>query len=210
MASAGVGFSMLEVARMERALERHPSFAGRVFSEDERSHCAATSRPVGHLAARFAARGAVARALGVTDSGPFLGLHDVEVELDSAGRTQARLAGTALALAREQGVSEIALSLSLTREIATANAVAVSDAVRPRADEGPDAAKQMQASFKAARSVIDELELLQGGGGELPLSEPADPGTGESGDVTDEVDVQMEAAGEAAGSPTLPGIAIGG
>lgn len=210
MASAGVGFSMLEVARMERALERHPSFAGRVFSEGERAHCARTSRPAGHLAARFAARGAVSRALGVTDEGPLLGLHDVEVVLDASGRTQARLAGAALDLARERGVSEVALSLSLTREIATANAVAVSDAVRPRADDAPDPARQMQASFKAARSVIDELELLQGGGGELPLVGPADSGPDGAGAmVADEV-ASTEPAGEGAGTTPLPGIAIGG
>ena len=39
MARVGIGVDMLEIARMERALKRHPSFAARVFTDDERAYC---------------------------------------------------------------------------------------------------------------------------------------------------------------------------
>ena len=96
------------------------------------------------------------------------------------------LAGRAAEVASERGIQEVALSLSRTHEVAVANAVAMTPDVRPRRDEGNDAQREMQASFREARSVIDELERLQDGimdtldgegdaeepeTGELPLAE---------------------------------------
>ena len=56
---------------------------------------------------------------------------------------------------------EIALSLSHTHDVAVANAVCVTDEVRPEQDGKTDAAAELVASFKKARSIIDELERLQ-------------------------------------------------
>lgn len=161
MARAGVGVDMLEISRMERALRRHPSFAERVFTEDERRFCDGCARPAQHYAARIAARGAVLRALGVTPADG-VGRHDVSVARNATtGRPEAVLSGGAARIARERGVREVALSLSLTHEVAVANAVAVTDASRPQAEEQPDPREELRASFKEARSVIDELERIQ-------------------------------------------------
>ena len=62
--AAGVGIDLLEIRRLERALERHPRLAERVFTEAERAYAAARARPGRHLAARFAAKEAVVKALG--------------------------------------------------------------------------------------------------------------------------------------------------
>src|SRR5713101_6914090 len=74
--SAGVGIDLLEIERMERALERHPRLAERVFTSGEREYAAARSRPGRHLAARFAAKEAVVKALGLTGG---FGLREIEV-----------------------------------------------------------------------------------------------------------------------------------
>ena len=64
MALAGVGVDIFEIARMERALRRHPRLATRVFTEQEQQYCNSKARPAQHYACRFAAREAVLKALG--------------------------------------------------------------------------------------------------------------------------------------------------
>ena len=157
---AGIGVDMLEIARMERVIARRPSFVTRVFTEEERAYCDARARPAEHYAARWAAREAVVKALGTGFSGG-IGLRDVSVRNDEAGRPQAVLTGRALEVARERGVREVALSLSHTREVAVANAVMLTDEVRPKLDERPDPQRELFASFREARKVLDELERLQ-------------------------------------------------
>ena len=138
MALAGIGVDMLEIARMERTMRRRPSFLRRVFTEEERAYCDACARPAEHYAARFAAREAVVKALGTGFS-------------------------NGVGIAREGGVREVALSLSYTRDVAVANAVAVTDEVRPQPEDRPDPERELAASFREARSVLDELERAQDG-----------------------------------------------
>ena len=97
---------MLEISRMERVLARRPSFARRVFTDEERAYCEKSARPAEHYAARFAAREAVLKALGTGFSGG-IGLRDVSVTRDEAGRPRVLLAGRAAEVAREKGVREI-------------------------------------------------------------------------------------------------------
>lgn len=160
MALAGIGVDMLEIARMQQAIERRPHFIRRMFTDVERAYCERTARPAEHYAARFAAREAVLKALG-TGFSSGIGFQDVSVERDQLGRPQACLAGKAAQIAAEQGVQEIALSISYTRDVAVANAVAVTNAVKPKVDQKEDAAQELARSFKEARSVLDELERVQ-------------------------------------------------
>ncbi len=162
MALAGIGVDIIEIARVERALKRTPRMAQRLFTDEERAYCERTARPAQHYAGRFAAREAVLKALG-TGFSQGIGLKDVSVTRDESGRPQVLLAGRAAEVAAEQGVLEIALSLSFTRDMAVANAVAVTEAARPHRDEARDPDRELAASFKEARSVIDELERLQEG-----------------------------------------------
>lgn len=160
MALAGVGVDIFEIARMEQALERRPHLASRVFTPEEQAYCNAKARPAQHYACRFAAREAVLKALG-TGFSQGIGLSDVSVAHDAHGKPVAVLRGKAQEIAQTNGVLEIALSLSFTHELAVANAVAVTDQVRPKKDEKPDGKAQLAALFKEARSVIDELERVQ-------------------------------------------------
>lgn len=158
--AAGIGVDMLEIARMERVMKKRPSFLTRVFTDEERAYCDSFARPAEHYAARFAAREAVLKALG-TGFSQGIGVKDVSVRNDESGRPFAVLTGRAKEIAAEKGVQEIALSLSHTQEVAVANAVAVTEESRPKVEERPDPAQELLASFKAARTVIDELERQQ-------------------------------------------------
>jgi holo-[acyl-carrier protein] synthase len=77
---------LIEVARIERALDRHPRLAGRLFTEGELDYAASKGRPGRHLAARFAAKEAVVKALRL---GPGTILREIEVvagdESDTGG-----------------------------------------------------------------------------------------------------------------------------
>ena len=73
-----VGIDLLEIERLEQALARRPRLAERLFTEAERRYAAARARPGQHLAARFCAKEAVAKALGMTA----WSFQDVEVVSD--------------------------------------------------------------------------------------------------------------------------------
>lgn len=177
MAQAGVGVDMLEVSRMRRARARRPRLSERGFSAEERAWCERGARPDERYAACFAAHGAVARALGLTERGS-CGLADVSVGHEGA-QARVTLSGRALAAAEAAGVSEVALSLSYTREVAVANAVAVTADVRPEERREPDAGEELRRSFRRARTVIDELERIQENG--LAGADGAAPGDGAPG-----------------------------
>jgi holo-[acyl-carrier protein] synthase len=111
----GVGVDLLEIERLERALERHPRLAERVFTAAEREYAAARARPGRHLAARFAAKEAVVKALGLSG----FGLREIEVV---AGEPPAvRLAGRAAEAAAGEWIE---ISLTHSRDFAAAVAIA--------------------------------------------------------------------------------------
>lgn len=160
MPLAGVGVDIVDIARMQRAMDRTPAFVRRVFTDEERAYCEHRARPAEHYAGRFAAREAVLKALGTGFSGG-VGLRDVSVTLDETGRPEAVLSGKVAQIASDKGVLEVAISISFTHDVAVANAVAVTDDVRPRQDIEFDPRREMDASFREARSLIDELERVQ-------------------------------------------------
>jgi holo-[acyl-carrier protein] synthase len=113
----GVGIDLLDVGRFERALARRPRLAERVFTDAEREYAAARARPAMHLAARFCAKEAVAKALGLTG----WSFRDVEVVATDAA-PEVRLSGSVAARAAELG-GELAISLTHTGDVAGAVAV---------------------------------------------------------------------------------------
>jgi holo-[acyl-carrier protein] synthase len=114
---SGVGIDLLEIDRLERALERRPRLAERVFTDAERAYAAARARPGVHLAARFCAKEAVAKALGMTA----WSWRDVEVVATEAA-PELRLSGSVAARAETLGVRAL---VSLTHTDTTAGAVAL-------------------------------------------------------------------------------------
>lgn len=115
----GVGIDQLEIERLERALTRRPRLAQRLFTDDERAYAAARARPGQHLAVRFCAKEAAAKALGLRAWSP----RDIEV-VATGDAPELSLSGTAAARAAELEVAAMHVSLSHTRTLASAVVVA--------------------------------------------------------------------------------------
>lgn len=113
MASA-VGIDLIEIERVERALERRPRLADRLFTAGELAYARGRARPGRHLAARFAAKEAVIKALGT-------GLPLRQIEVVAGEPPRVKLHGRAAEVA---GDAEIAISLTHSRENAAAVAIA--------------------------------------------------------------------------------------
>jgi holo-[acyl-carrier protein] synthase len=116
--TAAVGLDLLEIERLERALERRPQLAARLFSEAELAYARERHRPAQHLAARFCAKEAVAKALGLRG----WAFRDVEV-VATGSAPRVRLGGAVQRRARELGV-EVSVSLTHTGTVAGAVALA--------------------------------------------------------------------------------------
>lgn len=112
-----IGIDVLEVERLERALARTPGLAARLFTDGEREYAARHARPAVHLAARFCAKEAVAKALAL-DAWAW---QDVEVVATDTA-PDVLLTGAAAARAAELGVAP-RISLTHTRQTAAAVAI---------------------------------------------------------------------------------------
>jgi holo-[acyl-carrier protein] synthase len=114
----GVGIDVVEIARFEQALIRTEGLAGRLFTDGERT------LPPHSLAARFAAKEALAKALGAPRG---LLWTDAEVVTDNDGRPSLLVYGTVAAAAERLGVTGWHLSLSHDAGIASAVVIAEGD-----------------------------------------------------------------------------------
>src|SRR5919202_552476 len=115
-----VGVDLIEISRIERALDRYPGFRDRCFTDAERSYCDSRPNPPQHYAARFAAKEAVGKALGFGVARAFAWR---EVEIAGRPKPSVRLRGRAAAWAEGVGAGTVDLSMSHSRELATAVAV---------------------------------------------------------------------------------------
>jgi len=120
----GLGTDLVEVARFRLAMDRRGDrLTERLFSDDERAYAYRHRDPSKNLAARFGAKEAVMKALGV---GLWkFKLRDVEVVRQRGGAPQVALYGRAAELASERGVVAWHLSLTHTDTMALAVAIAV-------------------------------------------------------------------------------------
>ncbi|MGH9224598.1 MAG: holo-ACP synthase [Acidimicrobiales bacterium] len=119
----GIGIDAVEVERFRQVLARRPGAATRLFTDAELAYGRRWRDPAPRLAARFAAKEAVMKALGV-GLGAFA-FHDVEVVSAPSGAPSLVLRGAAQALADRLGVAGWRLSLTHTDSVAHAVAVAL-------------------------------------------------------------------------------------
>jgi holo-[acyl-carrier protein] synthase len=108
----GIGFDLVKVSRIEEALKRWGErFQSKVFTPAEIRYCQDKRNPFPHFAARFAAKEAFVKALGI---GIRRGVYwkDVEVQRGSLGRPILRLCGRAAEICREEGMESFFLSLT--------------------------------------------------------------------------------------------------
>jgi holo-[acyl-carrier protein] synthase len=112
-----VGVDLIEIGRIRRALDRYPSFRERCFTEAERAYCESRPNPAQSYAGRFAGKEAVGKALGFGVARAFA-WRDVEI----VGRPKpgVHLHGRLAAWAARVGAGEIDLSMTHSRELASA------------------------------------------------------------------------------------------
>ncbi|MET0663238.1 MAG: holo-ACP synthase [Ilumatobacteraceae bacterium] len=118
----GIGIDLVDIERFRRSLERTPSMKQRLFTPTELAYVAPKVDPVPSLAARFAAREAVMKALGV-GLGAF-GFHDVWVERTTAGVPWLMVTAAAADLADAAGVTTWHLSITHSDTTAAAYVIA--------------------------------------------------------------------------------------
>ena len=119
----GIGIDTVEVERFRRALQKRPGIADRLFTPAEQAYGRRQRDPSERLAARFAAKEAVMKALGV-GLGAFA-FRDIEVVKAPSGAPSVELTGRAAELADRLGVTSWRLSLTHSALVAEAVAVAL-------------------------------------------------------------------------------------
>jgi holo-[acyl-carrier protein] synthase len=120
------GVDLVPVARIARLIAEQPAILGSIFTARELAYCDGKRRRHEHLAARFAAKEAVLKALG-TGLGPGMAWTEVEVVNEINGRPIAHLHGAVAAFAAGRGLVNVDISLSHTADLAIAQAVLVMD-----------------------------------------------------------------------------------
>ena len=108
----GIGFDLVQVSRIEEALRRwRERFQNKVFTPGEIRYCLDKKNPALHFAARFAAKEAFVKALGI---GIRKGVHwkDVEVQRGPLGRPVLKICGRAVEICRKEGLENFFLSLT--------------------------------------------------------------------------------------------------
>lgn len=117
----GVGIDVVPVDRFAETLRRTPSLAGRLFTPAEQLTGSGAPRSAESLAARFAAKEALAKAIG---GGGGMRWTDAEIRTDEAGRPQLSVRGTVAERAAARGVTHWHVSLSHDGGVAAATVIA--------------------------------------------------------------------------------------
>ncbi|MGV6813788.1 MAG: holo-ACP synthase [Phycisphaerales bacterium] len=124
MPTIGIGVDIVETARIADLLGNHPDrFLERCFTPGEQEDSKSSMRQLEHLAARFAAKEAVLKALG-TGWAQGIGWTDIEVVKESSGKPTLRITGRAQEIADELGIVSWHVSLSHISTHAVASVVA--------------------------------------------------------------------------------------
>jgi len=120
----GIGVDLVDVERVKRMLERHGTFAERVFTPEEIAYCERQASPAEAYAARWAAREACRKALGGVRG---MRWQDVRVDRAPTGAPSLVLSGMSRARAAALGVSRVMVALTHERRMAAAFCLAVRD-----------------------------------------------------------------------------------
>lgn len=122
---SGTGIDIIEISRIKDAVGRwKDSFLRRIFTENEINYSQAKKFSYQHLAARFAAKEAVLKAIG-DSSIHRINLKEVEVLNDESGKPFIRLSGEAKKIKEKKKITDIIISMSHTHKLAVANAILI-------------------------------------------------------------------------------------
>ena len=122
---SGTGIDIIEISRIKNAVIRwKDSFLKRIFTENEINYSQARKFSYQHLAARFAAKEAVLKAIG-DSSIHQINLREVEVLNDKSGKPFIRLSGAAKKKKEKKKISDIIISMSHPHKLAVASAILI-------------------------------------------------------------------------------------
>ena len=119
-----VGTDLIEIERIRRSLARYERFRERCFTAAERAYCDSRPNPAESYAGRFAGKEAVGKALGFGVARAFAW---TDIEIVGRPKPSVRLSGRVAEWAGRLGVAEIDLSMTHSRELAQAVAIASHD-----------------------------------------------------------------------------------
>ena len=130
----GIGIDLVETGRIGEMIQKHGAhFTGRIFTDGEMGYARGRKRRLEHLAARFAAKEAVAKALGrgMTEG---INWQDIEVVHDPSGEPKIKLAGAVGKIAKSMGIRVWHLTLTHVKDMAVAMVVAEGSVARSRTE----------------------------------------------------------------------------
>lgn len=131
---SGIGLDVIDLVDFEKTIERSGErFIQRIFTEREQEYCRSQPHSLQSFAARFAAKEAAMKALGIAGE-EGLSWKDFEVLLSESGRPRMEIHGHAASRLRDLGVDALQISLSHSRSAAAAVAIAVQQPVPARID----------------------------------------------------------------------------
>lgn len=116
-----VGTDLIEIGRIRRSLDRYAGFRDRCFTPAEQAYCESRANPAQSYAGRFAGKEAVGKALGFGVARAFAWK---EIEIIGRPKPSVHLSGRLAVIAERSGLREIDLSMTHSRELAQAVAVA--------------------------------------------------------------------------------------
>ena len=119
----GIGTDLVDVARFRRALIRTPALSQKLFRPAEREYAEKATDPAERYAARFAAKEATLKSLGLGLGS--IPMYDIEVVRETTGQPSLLLHGNAALRSIEAGVKRWELSISHTSEMAQATVIAL-------------------------------------------------------------------------------------
>lgn len=126
----GIGTDIIEVARIEKVMQRDIGFRDKIFTVGEIEYCESKKNKYQHYAARFSAKEAFLKAIG---TGWRFGIRfgDIDIYHDELGKPHIRVTGKAKDLIGDLMVTKIHVSLSHLKEMATAIVILDSEPVTP-------------------------------------------------------------------------------
>ena len=119
----GLGVDLAEIERVGRVLAKYPRFAERCFTDHEREYAFGYAKPERRLAARFAGKEAVMKAMGTG----WRRIRWRDVEITGGGKPTVRLTGTAQRRAEMLGVTSFEITITHTERDALVFAIAIGD-----------------------------------------------------------------------------------
>lgn len=118
----GIGTDIIEIKRVKKAIAKSPRFVEKLFTEKELEYYRQKEMKAQHIAGGFSAKEAVLKALGTGLRG--FRWKDIEILRGSAGKPVVRFGGNVKQFMENNGIGEIHVTISHSREFATATAVA--------------------------------------------------------------------------------------